>query len=236
MSARQDLLGALIDAIHGPTPTPEARAAFEKYNLPKYERLTDVILSLRGTTDDAGNRVTWDAPAFDPEHDSEARCARERCGHTYYRHFDTHDDMAPVGCKYCHCTQFIEPAVPAINPTALAAEPSVRRARVSIHPDNRTTEEKTAHQFLHALWTKAVGTSNYDKDQWKNLEASLFRLSRGDAPQRGNPVCGNHWEGLTGRMVDGSSGCPWCHVATLQRQIQRLETDLVEARKPGDGA
>lgn len=23
------------------------------------------------------------------------------CGHPYYRHFDTYEDMSPVGCKYC---------------------------------------------------------------------------------------------------------------------------------------
>lgn len=33
------------------------------------------------------------------------------CGHPYYRHFDTYDDMRPVGCKYCWpdpCYVFIE--------------------------------------------------------------------------------------------------------------------------------
>jgi len=25
------------------------------------------------------------------------------CGHVYYRHFDSYDDMQPVGCKYCNC-------------------------------------------------------------------------------------------------------------------------------------
>jgi hypothetical protein len=25
------------------------------------------------------------------------------CGHPYYRHFDSYDDMHPVGCKYCEC-------------------------------------------------------------------------------------------------------------------------------------
>jgi len=25
------------------------------------------------------------------------------CGHDYYRHFDTYDNMSPVGCKYCGC-------------------------------------------------------------------------------------------------------------------------------------
>ena len=24
------------------------------------------------------------------------------CGHPYYRHFDTHDRMSAVGCKYCY--------------------------------------------------------------------------------------------------------------------------------------
>lgn len=30
------------------------------------------------------------------------------CGHTYYRHFDTYDDMYPLGCKYCECFEFKE--------------------------------------------------------------------------------------------------------------------------------
>lgn len=29
------------------------------------------------------------------------------CGHPYYRHFDTYDDMSPVGCKYCECFVFV---------------------------------------------------------------------------------------------------------------------------------
>ena len=31
-----------------------------------------------------------------------------QCGHYYYRHFDTYEDMAAVGCKYCHCQKFVE--------------------------------------------------------------------------------------------------------------------------------
>lgn len=30
------------------------------------------------------------------------------CGHPYYRHFDTYDDMSHVGCKYCGCSNFKE--------------------------------------------------------------------------------------------------------------------------------
>lgn len=32
------------------------------------------------------------------------------CGHPYYRHFDTHEEMDPVGCKYCDCEEFHEKA------------------------------------------------------------------------------------------------------------------------------
>lgn len=29
------------------------------------------------------------------------------CGHTYYRHFDSYDEMSNVGCKYCSCHDFV---------------------------------------------------------------------------------------------------------------------------------
>ena len=32
------------------------------------------------------------------------------CGHFYYRHFDTYNDMENVGCKYCGCNNFIDAA------------------------------------------------------------------------------------------------------------------------------
>jgi hypothetical protein len=35
--------------------------------------------------------------------DQEAECV---CGHPYYRHFDSYDNMANVGCKYCGCFEF----------------------------------------------------------------------------------------------------------------------------------
>lgn len=30
------------------------------------------------------------------------------CGHPYYRHFDTYENMEPCGCKYCSCFEFKE--------------------------------------------------------------------------------------------------------------------------------
>lgn len=39
-------------------------------------------------------------PAYDPAFGDDKLCA---CGHTYYRHFDSYENMYPVGCKYCIC-------------------------------------------------------------------------------------------------------------------------------------
>lgn len=33
-----------------------------------------------------------------------------KCGHSYYRHFDTYEDMEVCGCKYCVCGGFEEKA------------------------------------------------------------------------------------------------------------------------------
>lgn len=30
------------------------------------------------------------------------------CGHAYYRHFDSYENMEPIGCKYCSCFHFVE--------------------------------------------------------------------------------------------------------------------------------
>ena len=37
-------------------------------------------------------------------------------------------------------------------------------------------EELTPFNMLHRLWTKAVGTSDYDKREWKLLERAILRL------------------------------------------------------------
>jgi len=44
--------------------------------------------------------VEVDAPlGYDPTFGDNKMCL---CGHPYYRHFDSYDDHAPIGCKYCH--------------------------------------------------------------------------------------------------------------------------------------
>ena len=42
---------------------------------------------------------------YNPNYGDNRKCV---CGHTYYRHFDSWENMEPVGCKYCGCDEFVE--------------------------------------------------------------------------------------------------------------------------------
>ena len=49
--------------------------------------------------------VTTLEKEYNPKYGDDRECA---CGHTYNRHFDSYEEMSPVGCKYCNCDTFIE--------------------------------------------------------------------------------------------------------------------------------
>jgi hypothetical protein len=42
---------------------------------------------------------------YNPKYGDDRIC---KCGHPYYRHFDSYEKNAPVGCKYCDCYTFDE--------------------------------------------------------------------------------------------------------------------------------
>ena len=42
---------------------------------------------------------------YNPNYGDNRMCV---CGHPYYRHFDSYENMEPVGCKYCSCDEFVE--------------------------------------------------------------------------------------------------------------------------------
>jgi hypothetical protein len=42
---------------------------------------------------------------YNPNYGNDRIC---NCGHPYYRHFDSYDNMENVGCKYCGCHDFKE--------------------------------------------------------------------------------------------------------------------------------
>jgi len=43
--------------------------------------------------------------SYNPNYGDDRIC---KCGHAYYRHFDSYDYNNPCGCKYCECYQFEE--------------------------------------------------------------------------------------------------------------------------------
>lgn len=43
--------------------------------------------------------------AYNPKYGDDRIC---KCGHPYYRHFDSYDNNYPCGCKYCDCNEFVE--------------------------------------------------------------------------------------------------------------------------------
>ena len=43
-------------------------------------------------------------------------------------------------------------------------------------------------------------------------------------------VCGDHWEGLSGVMVDGNQACPWCVIEELTAEVQEAEK-LIESKE-----
>lgn len=42
---------------------------------------------------------------YNPDYEDTRIC---ECGHTYAHHFDSYENMKPVGCKYCPCFKFVE--------------------------------------------------------------------------------------------------------------------------------
>ena len=42
---------------------------------------------------------------YNPKYGDDRICA---CGHVYYKHFDSYDNMLDCGCKYCSCDSFKE--------------------------------------------------------------------------------------------------------------------------------
>lgn len=44
---------------------------------------------------------------YNPQYGDDKIC---ECGDTYYRHFDSYENMSAIGCKYCSCNEFVEKA------------------------------------------------------------------------------------------------------------------------------
>lgn len=67
------------------------------------EYFRDREFTLEEVVERLGFKLTRVSSSYDPDFGDGKECA---CGHTYERHFDTYDNMAPVGCKYCDCYEW----------------------------------------------------------------------------------------------------------------------------------
>lgn len=88
-----------------------------------------------------------------------------RCGHPYYRHFDTYEDMDPVGCKYCGCDEF-------------KPEPSEMVKKFQEYLDNMTEEE------VEEMRAKYFPPDTRPKG-WISIEDSLPQMMAMDIFQGG---------------------------------------------------
>lgn len=80
------------------------------YDTPRFanttEEVSETIIDCSSNSPYIKKRVTVTGifKEYNPDYGDSKLC---KCGHTYYRHFDSYENMAPVGCKYCGCEEFV---------------------------------------------------------------------------------------------------------------------------------
>jgi hypothetical protein len=72
--------------------------------------------------------VTTIIRKYNPEYGDDRIC---QCGHSYYRHFDSYDEMANIGCKYCYCRDFQEADMSPEN---------IEKMRIVVKENNKTLD------------------------------------------------------------------------------------------------
>ena len=93
-----------------------------------------------------------------------------KCGHPYYRHFDTYEGMRPVGCKYCDCECWTAPVEP---------QPA---------PDSGEVE-RVAEDLHEAFWEGGPSSRRWahtapdDREHWMRVARRSLTL-RPRAPER----------------------------------------------------
>lgn len=84
------------DKIKGPWVEGNTAAAWKAYKYIRKHAEPYIIIVKTQVTEEIN---------YNPNYGDERIC---ECGHPYYRHFDTYEDMKPIGCKYCNCFKFKE--------------------------------------------------------------------------------------------------------------------------------
>ena len=96
--------------------------------------------------------ITQEIKKYNPNYGDDRLC---ECGHTYYRHFDTWENMENVGCKYCLCYDFQEAIITPEKITEI--EKLLRKEEnnyfIELENDfkNGKIDEKRYHEYLLEL-------------------------------------------------------------------------------------
>lgn len=112
------LLALMDDPNNSTTRAELAMRIARLRNLPLQEiveKLNRILRTPREASQQRGGQASYAAhcdaeriimaEAYDPSFGDDRICL---CGHTYYRHFDSHDGMAAGGCEYCECSEFTD--------------------------------------------------------------------------------------------------------------------------------
>lgn len=97
--------------IRGPGPVVDTKPL--SLNVPGNKTNEEVYDFMRSIFQDLIDEKFAEQSAYDPKFGDHrvCICSEEEHSHTYERHFDSYDNMRPVGCKYCSCTKFEEKIV-----------------------------------------------------------------------------------------------------------------------------
>jgi len=120
---------------------------------------------------------------YDPNFGDDKECT---CGHPYYRHFDSYENMAPVGCKYCHCFKFTElkddsgvisgEFIEAMN--AMKGSPVPSKERFEETPNILRIYKFKVKEYSTVLFGQRVEPVYFGNDALK--DEGYFFIQRGD--------------------------------------------------------
>lgn len=121
---------------------------------------------------------------YNPSYGDDRVCV---CGHVYSRHFDSYEEMANVGCKYCGCHNFQELSTETPLP-----ELPLYDLRTDMHQDGHGDPAYSEEQMqAYARLAVAQYIVNHD-DRLKAFTESDEALSRFASHTeivKGGPVC-----------------------------------------------
>ena len=78
---------------------------------------------------------------YNPNYGDNRKCI---CGHSYYRHFDSYENMEACGCKYCGCSEFVEDTTEIKNKNLLH---HCKLCGIYIKEDNLSVCDKCASEY-----------------------------------------------------------------------------------------